>query len=157
MVWFQSDYVLWHSLQVWKPVPSVFIKRACLEALRLATTKRTQRGTGYRSWGHPTQLRISRGSTGLTPLAGYKLYDHKTNDYIRRELRIAGIIDKIKLSLWEANHFQINSQGLIVHIHMSLDQLLISTLRTQIIKKITIYYWYESTLEHDDQLVLNYR
>ena len=40
-------------------------KLACLEALRLATTKLTQRGTGYPSWGHPTQLRISRGSTRL--------------------------------------------------------------------------------------------
>ena len=36
---------------------------ARLEALRLATTKFTQRRTGYPSWGHPTQLRISRGST----------------------------------------------------------------------------------------------
>ena len=25
VVWFQGDSVLWHSLQVWKPVPSVFI------------------------------------------------------------------------------------------------------------------------------------
>ena len=53
-----------------KPRPSAkgahpYRKRACLEALKLATTKRTQRGTGYPSWGHPTQLRISRGSTGL--------------------------------------------------------------------------------------------
>ena len=24
-VWFQRDWVLWHSLQVWKPVPSVFM------------------------------------------------------------------------------------------------------------------------------------
>jgi hypothetical protein len=32
---------------------------------RVATTKRTQRGTGYPSWGHPTPLRISRGSAGL--------------------------------------------------------------------------------------------
>ena len=31
----------------------------------------------------------------LRPLAGYTLYDHKTNDYIRRELRITGIVDKI--------------------------------------------------------------
>ena len=31
----------------------------------------------------------------LRPLAGYTLYDHKTNDYTRRELRIAGILDKI--------------------------------------------------------------
>jgi hypothetical protein len=40
-------------------------KRACLEALRLAATKLTQRRTGYPSWGHTTQLRISRGNTGL--------------------------------------------------------------------------------------------
>jgi len=31
----------------------------------------------------------------LRPLAGYTRYDHKTNDYIRRELRITGILDKI--------------------------------------------------------------
>jgi len=31
----------------------------------------------------------------LRPLADYTLYDHKTNDYIRRELRITGILDKI--------------------------------------------------------------
>ena len=31
----------------------------------------------------------------LRPLAGYILYEHKTNDYIRRELRITGILDKI--------------------------------------------------------------
>jgi len=28
----------------------------------------------------------------LRPLAGHTLYDHKTNDYIRRELRITGIL-----------------------------------------------------------------
>ena len=31
----------------------------------------------------------------LRPLAGYTLYGHKTNDYVRRELRITGILDKI--------------------------------------------------------------
>ena len=31
----------------------------------------------------------------LKPLAAYTLYDHKTKDYIRRELRITGILDKI--------------------------------------------------------------
>jgi hypothetical protein len=31
----------------------------------------------------------------LRPLAGYTLYDHKTNDYIRRELQITGTLDKI--------------------------------------------------------------
>jgi len=31
----------------------------------------------------------------LRPLVGYTLYDHKTNDYIRRELRIRGILDKL--------------------------------------------------------------
>ena len=30
----------------------------------------------------------------LRPLAGYTLYDHK-NEYIRRALRITGILDKI--------------------------------------------------------------
>ena len=32
----------------------------------------------------------------LRPLAGYTLYDHKTNDYIRHILRITGILDKIR-------------------------------------------------------------
>ena len=31
----------------------------------------------------------------LRPQAGYTLYDHKTNEYIRCELRITGILDKI--------------------------------------------------------------
>jgi len=31
----------------------------------------------------------------LRPLAGYTLYDHKTNYYIRNELRITVILDKI--------------------------------------------------------------
>jgi len=31
----------------------------------------------------------------LRHLAGYTLYDHKTNEYIRLELRITGILDKI--------------------------------------------------------------
>jgi len=31
----------------------------------------------------------------LRPLASYTLYDHKTYDYIRRELRITSILDKI--------------------------------------------------------------
>ena len=31
----------------------------------------------------------------LRPLLGYTLYGHKTNDYIRRELRITGILDKM--------------------------------------------------------------
>ena len=40
----------------------------------------------------------------LRPLAGYTLYDHKTNDYIRRELRITGILDKI--DKYRRNWFQ---------------------------------------------------
>jgi hypothetical protein len=31
----------------------------------------------------------------MRPLAGYTLYDHKTNDYIRRELQITDILDRI--------------------------------------------------------------
>jgi len=31
----------------------------------------------------------------LRPLAGCTLYDHKTNDYTRRELRITDILDRI--------------------------------------------------------------
>jgi hypothetical protein len=40
-------------------------------------------------------IAISVCKTLLRPLAGYTLYDHKTNDHIRRELRITGILDKI--------------------------------------------------------------
>ena len=43
----------------------------------------------------------------LRPLAGYTLYDHKTNDYVRRELRITGIIDKIDECRWNwVSHLQ---------------------------------------------------
>jgi len=31
----------------------------------------------------------------LRPLAGYTLFDHKTNDYIHHELRITGILDRL--------------------------------------------------------------
>ena len=31
----------------------------------------------------------------LRPPAGYTLYDHKTNDYVRHELQIECILDKI--------------------------------------------------------------
>ena len=31
----------------------------------------------------------------LRPIAGYTLYDHKTNGYICDQLRISGILDKI--------------------------------------------------------------
>jgi len=31
----------------------------------------------------------------LRPLAGYTLYDHKTNDYICPEIWITGILDQI--------------------------------------------------------------
>jgi len=31
----------------------------------------------------------------LRPLAGYTLYDHKTNNSMRKELRITSILDKI--------------------------------------------------------------
>ena len=66
-----------------KPRPSAkgahrYRKRACLEALRLATIKLTQRGTGYPSWGHPTQLRISRESTGLIHKEGEQLEDRRS-------------------------------------------------------------------------------
>jgi len=37
----------------------------------------------------------AKGMKLLRPLAGYTVYDHKTNDYIRHELQITGILDKI--------------------------------------------------------------
>ena len=71
----------WRFLGASKPRPSAteahrYRKRACLEALSLATTKLTERGTGYPSWGHPTQLRISRGSTGQMTA------DHKEGEHL---------------------------------------------------------------------------
>jgi len=47
------------------------------------------------SFIHLFYLFISAEMKLLRPLTGYTLYDHKTNDYIRRELRIADILDKI--------------------------------------------------------------
>ena len=66
-----------------KPRPSAkeahpYRKQVYLEALRLATTKLTQRGISYPSWGHPTQPRISRGSTGLIHNIIWKLLQKKT-------------------------------------------------------------------------------
>jgi len=53
---------------------------------------------GSENWT-PTALQRRRIEAAemksLRRLAGYIIYDHKTNDYIRRELRITGIIDKI--------------------------------------------------------------
>jgi hypothetical protein len=40
----------------------------------------------------------------LRTLAGYTHYDHKTNDYIRRELRITGILDE--MDEYRRNWFQ---------------------------------------------------
>ena len=54
------------KLRLLAKVAHPYRKWACLEALRLATTKLTQQGTDYPSWGHTTQLRSSRGSTELT-------------------------------------------------------------------------------------------
>jgi len=43
----------------------------------------------------------------LRPLAGYTLYEHKTNNYIRHELRITGILDKIDEYRWNwLSHLQ---------------------------------------------------
>ena len=42
----------------------------------------------------------------LRPLAGYTLQDHKTNDFIRRELKITGILDKT------------DEYGLYWHLHL---------------------------------------
>ena len=61
LLWFSNCSPSLWSVVVWFQRDSVL----CLEALRLATSKLTQRGTSYPSWGHPTQLRISRGSTEL--------------------------------------------------------------------------------------------
>ena len=86
-------------------------KWACLEALSLATNKSSQRGTGYPFWGHPTKIRFSRGSTG-----------YKTNDNIRRELRITGILDKIdEYKLNWLSHLQRIPQNWILWNHTTTD------------------------------------
>ena len=52
---------------------------------------------GSENWT-PTALQRRRIEAAemklLRPLAGYTHYDYKTNDYIRPELRITGILDK---------------------------------------------------------------
>jgi len=43
----------------------------------------------------------------LRPLAGYTIYDHKTNAFICRELRITGILDKLDEYGWNwLSHLQ---------------------------------------------------
>ena len=42
-----------------------------------------------------TLTALQRRRIEAAEMAGYTLYDHKTNDYIRSELRITGILDKI--------------------------------------------------------------
>jgi len=51
---------------------------------------------GSENWTASQRRRIEAAEMKLfRPLAGYTLYDHKTNDYIRRELQIIGMLDKI--------------------------------------------------------------
>ena len=51
---------------------------------------------GSENWNLTARRRIESSETKLLrPLAGYTLYDHKTNDYTRRELRIKGILDTV--------------------------------------------------------------
>jgi len=50
---------------------------------------------GLENWTLTALRRIEAAEMKLLrPLAGYTLYGHKTNDYIRRELRITGILEK---------------------------------------------------------------
>ena len=58
----------------------------------------------------------------LRPLAGYTLYDHKTSDYIRLELRITGLLDKIDeyRRNW-LSHLQRMSQNRILWNHTTTD------------------------------------
>jgi len=53
---------------------------------------------GSENWTLPASQRRTIEAAemkSLRPLVGYTLYDYKTNHYIRRELRITGILDKI--------------------------------------------------------------
>ena len=58
----------------------------------------------------------------LRPLAGYTLYDYKTNDYIRRERRITGILDKMDeyRRNW-LSHLQRMPQNRILWNHTTTD------------------------------------
>jgi len=65
---------------------------------------------GSENWTQ-TALQIQRIEEAemklLRPLAGYTLYDHKTNDYICCELWITGILDKIDEYRWNwLSHLQ---------------------------------------------------
>ena len=51
---------------------------------------------GSENWTALQRRRIEAAEMKLLrPLAGYTLYDHKTNDHIRRELRVTGVLDGI--------------------------------------------------------------
>jgi len=49
---------------------------------------------GSENWTSETRRIEAAEMKLLGPLAGYTLYDHKSKDYIRRELQITGILDK---------------------------------------------------------------
>jgi len=70
---------------------------------------------GSENWTLTASQRQRIEATGmklLRPLAGYNLYDHKTNDYIRCELQITGILDKTDEYRWSwFQHLQRMSQN----------------------------------------------
>ena len=78
--------------------PNLQIKKSCVSDTPRHTGSRCVHNISrkYVRWYHKRTTSI-HGHTDrlLKPLAGYTLYDHKTNDYIRRELRITGILDRI--------------------------------------------------------------
>ena len=58
----------------------------------------------------------------LRPLTGYTFYNHKTNDYIRRELQITGILDKT--NKYRRNWFQhLQRMSQLLKSHFTLQQL----------------------------------
>ena len=68
---------------------SSILVSACAAKRRHKTSENTTTKLNVKPIQIKSELKL------LRPLAGYTLYDHKTNDYIRRELRITGILGKI--------------------------------------------------------------
>ena len=119
MVWFQRDLVLWYlgcsiSYQFSNDAEFKIAKfLQLIGTIKRTIFKKVRKGTilqiyntlvlptflyGSESWTLTAsqRRRIEAAEMKLLrPLARYTLYDHKTNDYIRRELWITGILEKI--------------------------------------------------------------
>ena len=88
-----NETTYWHGLSpknswVFLPITTLILSTVNKQSILYAALKS--------SLTIPQRRRIAAAQVKLMrPLAGYTLYDYKTNDYIRRELQITGILDKI--------------------------------------------------------------